>query len=64
MKNSTKPCVLCGNIGRSLLYSQNQWKVYRCDHCGLGVLDPRPDDAELCAGLAKLNRCISEKDAL
>ena len=47
MKNSTKQCVLCGNTRRSPLYSQDQWKVYRCDHCGLGVLDPRPDDAEL-----------------
>ncbi len=47
MKNSTKPCVLCGNTGRSLLYSPDQWKVYRCDNCGLGVLDPRPDDDEL-----------------
>ncbi|HNY51746.1 MAG TPA: class I SAM-dependent methyltransferase [Smithella sp.] len=47
MKNSTKQCILCGNTSWSLLYSQDQWKVYRCENCNLGVLSPRPDDDEL-----------------
>jgi SAM-dependent methyltransferase len=40
-------CILCGSSGRSPLYAQNQWQVYRCNNCGLGVLDPRPGREEL-----------------
>jgi len=40
-------CILCGSPRRSLLFCEKKWKVYRCDDCGLGVLDPRPDDKEL-----------------
>jgi 2-polyprenyl-3-methyl-5-hydroxy-6-metoxy-1,4-benzoquinol methylase len=47
MKNTVNNCTLCGSSKRSLLYSQNQWNVYQCTECNLGVLDPRPDDEEL-----------------
>ena len=47
MKNAASNCILCGSTARNLLYSQNQWTVYQCTRCKLGVLDPRPDDAEL-----------------
>lgn len=46
MKETTT-CILCGNSGRSPLYARKQWQVYRCRHCGLGVLDPRPGQDEL-----------------
>lgn len=47
MDQTTKHCILCGGSRRNLLYSQDPWKVYQCADCKLGVLDPRPDDAEL-----------------
>lgn len=47
MDQTTKHCILCGGSRRNFLYSQDPWKVYQCADCKLGVLDPRPDDAEL-----------------
>ena len=47
MKTINGPCILCGNSKRSLIYTKDEWKVYKCDNCGLGVLNPRPDDNEL-----------------
>ncbi len=40
-------CIICGVSRRSLLYADDQWQVYQCENCGLGVLDPRPDKDEL-----------------
>ena len=47
MERAEKNCILCGSPGRSLLFQQGEWSVYRCNGCGLGVLDPRPDTEEL-----------------
>lgn len=47
MNQTTNNCILCGSLQRNFLYSQDQWKVYQCADCKLGVLDPRPDDTEL-----------------
>jgi 2-polyprenyl-3-methyl-5-hydroxy-6-metoxy-1,4-benzoquinol methylase len=47
MKKINGPCVLCGSSRHKLIYSQNQWNVYQCEECKLGVLNPRPDDEEL-----------------
>lgn len=46
MKN-VKKCILCGSANRTVLYSRNEWKVYKCIECNLGVLDPQPDNEEL-----------------
>jgi 2-polyprenyl-3-methyl-5-hydroxy-6-metoxy-1,4-benzoquinol methylase len=40
-------CIVCGGSERSLLYTRNQWRIYKCANCGLGVLDPRPGKDEL-----------------
>jgi 2-polyprenyl-3-methyl-5-hydroxy-6-metoxy-1,4-benzoquinol methylase len=47
MKNVRKICILCGSANRTVLYSRNEWKVYKCIECNLGVLDPQPDKEEL-----------------
>ena len=47
MKNVSEICTLCGSTNRSVLYSKDEWKVYKCEGCGLGILDPRPDKDEL-----------------
>lgn len=47
MERTEKRCILCDSSDRSLLFQQGEWSVYRCDGCGLGVLDPRPDQEEL-----------------
>jgi 2-polyprenyl-3-methyl-5-hydroxy-6-metoxy-1,4-benzoquinol methylase len=47
MKNVRKICILCGSANRTVLYSRNEWKVYKCIECNLGVLDPQPDNEEL-----------------
>ncbi len=47
MEHAEKKCILCGSAERSLLFRQGQWTVYRCNGCGLGILDPRPDPMEL-----------------
>ena len=40
-------CIVCGDTNRSPLYSKNQWKLYKCNHCSLGVLDPQPSTKQL-----------------
>jgi 2-polyprenyl-3-methyl-5-hydroxy-6-metoxy-1,4-benzoquinol methylase len=40
-------CILCGGTNRSVLYTRNEWKVYKCEGCGLGVLDPQPGPDQL-----------------
>jgi 2-polyprenyl-3-methyl-5-hydroxy-6-metoxy-1,4-benzoquinol methylase len=47
MERAEKRCILCDSPDRSLLFQQGEWSVYRCDGCGLGFLDPRPDPDEL-----------------
>ena len=47
MEQAEKRCILCESPDRSLLFQQGKWSVYRCNGCGLGVLDPRPDPEEL-----------------
>lgn len=46
MEHADAQCILCGSTGRTLLFRQGEWTVYRCGSCGLGVLDPRPDSLE------------------
>lgn len=55
-------CPVCGDTGRSLLHdglrdrlfgAPGFWTMYRCDHCGSGYLDPRPNQETI--GLAYAN---------
>ncbi len=46
MERADTRCVLCNSERRALLYQQGDWSVYRCSDCGLGILDPRPDQNE------------------
>ena len=39
--------MICGDTLRTLLVERDGWTVYRCEKCGLGVLDPRPGPEEL-----------------
>lgn len=46
--NGTKhSCLACGAMGREQLFSQKGWTVYKCNSCGLGMLDPMPSQKEL-----------------
>ena len=47
MERAPGECVLCGGTDRFLLLREGEWTVFKCAGCGLGVLDPRPDPAEL-----------------
>lgn len=47
MERAPGECVLCGGTDRVLLLREGEWTVFKCAGCGLGVLDPRPDPAEL-----------------
>jgi 2-polyprenyl-3-methyl-5-hydroxy-6-metoxy-1,4-benzoquinol methylase len=47
MERAAANCILCDSSERSLLFRQDDWSVYRCGGCGLGLLDPRPDPDEL-----------------
>ncbi len=47
MEPAANECILCGGADRRLLIEQSPWRVHRCASCGLGVLDPRPDEEEL-----------------
>jgi 2-polyprenyl-3-methyl-5-hydroxy-6-metoxy-1,4-benzoquinol methylase len=49
MSRTEMPCPVCGSAERELLFSKQNWNVYKCDSCGLGILDPRPSDSELTA---------------
>ena len=47
MNNVNSICILCGSTNRSVLYTNDEWKVYKCEGCGLGILDPHPEKDEL-----------------
>ncbi len=47
MLKASSQCILCGHPERELLFQRGEWTIYRCSHCGLGFLDPRPDEEEL-----------------
>jgi len=47
MEQAGEACLLCGTTKKALLIRQDDWKVYRCLQCGLGVLEPRPNEEEL-----------------
>lgn len=47
MERANSNCILCNSSRRTLLFQQGEWTVYKCADCGLGFLDPRPDQDEL-----------------
>ncbi|NOQ95851.1 MAG: methyltransferase domain-containing protein [Desulfobacterales bacterium] len=47
MERAPKACILCGAQERELLIEKDSWKIYRCQKCGLGFLDPRPSQEEV-----------------
>ena len=47
MEKAPEHCILCGEGRRNFLIRQGDWTVFKCAHCGLGFLDPRPDAYEL-----------------
>jgi SAM-dependent methyltransferase len=47
MEKANSSCILCGCSRRGLIYNRDQWHVFKCANCGLGVLDPRPGKEEL-----------------
>jgi 2-polyprenyl-3-methyl-5-hydroxy-6-metoxy-1,4-benzoquinol methylase len=47
MEHAPATCILCHCPNRSLLFQKEEWTVFRCSHCGLGFLDPRPNQEEL-----------------
>jgi 2-polyprenyl-3-methyl-5-hydroxy-6-metoxy-1,4-benzoquinol methylase len=46
MEHADTKCILCRSTERTLLIRQGEWTVYKCENCGLGLLDPRPDPME------------------
>lgn len=47
MERAPSKCILCNSSRRTLLFQEGEWTVYKCAECGLGFLDPRPDQDEL-----------------
>lgn len=47
MENAPANCIVCGGSHRTPMIQLGEWTVRRCRECGLGLLDPRPDEAEL-----------------
>ena len=47
MERAPSKCILCSSSNRTTLIKQGKWTVYKCANCGLGFLDPRPDQDEL-----------------
>jgi len=47
MEHAAVNCILCDSPDRSPLIRQGDWTVLRCNACGLGFLDLRPDQDEL-----------------
>jgi SAM-dependent methyltransferase len=47
MESAGTECILCGGTARVPLHEDGGWTVHKCTGCGLGLLDPRPDPAEL-----------------
>jgi 2-polyprenyl-3-methyl-5-hydroxy-6-metoxy-1,4-benzoquinol methylase len=46
MERAPKNCIICNTSDRSFLIKKGDWIVYKCNSCGLGILDPRPDEKE------------------
>jgi 2-polyprenyl-3-methyl-5-hydroxy-6-metoxy-1,4-benzoquinol methylase len=49
MEHAAANCILCNASDRTPLFRRDGWSVYRCNGCGLGLLDPRPGPDELIA---------------
>jgi 2-polyprenyl-3-methyl-5-hydroxy-6-metoxy-1,4-benzoquinol methylase len=47
MERAPDACIICGTQEAELLIQKEHWRVYRCAHCGLGFLDPRPSQEEI-----------------
>lgn len=47
MERAPSHCILCNSPNRSVLIRKGDWIAFKCDNCGLGFLDPRPDCVEL-----------------
>lgn len=47
MEHAPSKCILCNSSNRTILIQQKGWNIYKCADCGLGFLDPRPDQREL-----------------
>lgn len=47
MEHTLSECILCNSSARTILIKQGNWTVWKCSNCGLGLLDPRPDQNEL-----------------
>ena len=47
MERAPSKCILCSSSNRTTLIKQGKWTVYKCANCGLGFLDPRPDNGDL-----------------
>jgi len=47
MESAPSNCILCNSPNRSVLIRKGDWTAFKCDNCGLGFLDPRPDPTEL-----------------
>jgi len=47
MEHAASKCILCNSSNRTILIQQGKWTIYKCVDCGLGFLDPRPDQGEL-----------------
>jgi ubiquinone/menaquinone biosynthesis C-methylase UbiE len=51
--------VICNGQDHEVLIQKNSWTVYKCIHCGLGFLDPRPSREEM--GALYLKEYFSEQ---
>lgn len=47
MEPAPSKCILCNCSNRSILFQKGEWTVFRCSHCRLGFLEPRPNQEEL-----------------
>jgi len=47
MESAPEKCPLCSSTRREFLIKKDNWTVFRCPECGLGVLDPRPSEDEI-----------------
>lgn len=47
MESAPGKCVLCSSSNREFLIKKDNWTVFKCPECGLGILDPRPSEDEI-----------------
>ena len=55
IRSETTPCLLCGHVAHTPLYTTRdrlcgvpgEFRLVRCDHCGLVYLSPRPIPADI-----------------